>query len=333
MSSLEASPHSLRSGNKGGAPGVSRRRVTEILWCYAFILPFLFFFVGLTIWPILGTIVYSFNKLDAFGQIQKFVGLANFRTVLADTTFYKSIVNAVFFTVANTAIKLPLSLFLAILLTRKWLKGTILARTGFFLPLVIPGAIIGMIFTFLLNPANGSVNALLMQLHLVTRPIDFTGSRWMGMSTMVVISVWGVLGTYMIYWMAAIQSIPEEMYEAAEIDGANEWQQLIYITLPMIRPIATIILFLGLVGAVQVFDLVLTLTGGGPGNETYTIAYYIYQRGFTASPPNIGVASAASVIFGFATLIIVSLQGYFVSRSQNEQQEKTTKAAYVSSRG
>ena len=128
-------------------------------------------------------------------------------------------VNTIFFTLRNTPIKLPLALFLAILLTRHWLKGKTFFRTGFFLPLVIPSAITGMIFYFILNPANGALNSILVGLNLVSRPINFTGSRWLGMITIVLVSVWGILGQYMIYWMAALQSVPDEVYEAAR----NRW--------------------------------------------------------------------------------------------------------------
>ncbi len=292
------------------------RRHVDLFWCYVFILPFVITFGAFTIWPLIGTVIYSFSHVNGTGKIDMFVGLKNYISLFSDTTFLRSVANTVFFTLVNTAIKLPLALGLAILLTRRWLKGKTFFRTGFFLPLVIPSAIIGMIFTFILNPANGALNSILMQIHLISRPIEFVGSRWLGMMTIVVISVWGVLGQYLIYWMAALQSVPEEVYEAAEIDGANEMQKLTMITLPIIRPVATIILFLALVNGLGVFDLVYTLTGGGPGSQTYVVSYYIYARAFTASPPNYGMAGAASLLFGICTLIVISIQGYFVTRAQ-----------------
>jgi ABC-type sugar transport system permease subunit len=295
---------------------VFSRRRTELFWCYLFILPFVVTFSAFTIWPLVGTVIYSFSHVNGMGKIDHFMGMKNYQSLFTDDTFLRSVVNTVFFTLVNTAIKLPLSLFLAILLTRRWLKGKTLFRTGFFLPLVIPSAIVGMIFTFILNPANGALNSILVQLNLVSRPINFTGSRWLGMLTIVLVSVWGILGQYMIYWMAALQSVPEEVYEAAEIDGANEWHKLSLITLPIIRPVATIIFFLALVNGLNPFDIVYTLTGGGPGSQTYVVSYFIYARAFMASPPNYGVASAASLLFGVSVLIVIAIQGYFVTRSQ-----------------
>ncbi len=303
------------------------QRRTDLFWCYLFILPFVVFFGAFTIWPLIGTTVYSFSHVNGMGLIDQFVGLKNYISLFSDATFIRSVANTIFFALANTAIKLPLSLFLAILLTRRWLKRSTLFRTGFFLPLVIPSAITGMIFFFLLNPANGAINDILVKLDLVSRPINFLGSRWLGMFSIVLISVWGILGQYMIYWMAALQSVPEEVYEAAEIDGANEWQKLTYITLPIIRPVATIIFFLAIVNALRVFDLVATLTGGGPGSQTYVVDYYIYARAFTISPPNYGVASAASLLFGVVTLIAISIQGYFVTRSQRTIHEYSSSEA------
>lgn len=307
---------SVFSPYQNGLGRIFSRRRTELFWCYLFIIPFVITFSAFTIWPLIGTVIYSFSHVNGSGYIDKFYGLKNYISLFTDDTFLRSVVNTVFFTLVNTTIKLPLSLFLAILLTRRWLKGRTFFRTGFFLPLVIPSAIVGMIFTFILNPANGALNSILLQLHLVNHAIDFTGSRWLGMMSIVLVSVWGILGQYMIYWMAALQSVPEEVYEAAEIDGANEWQKLSLITLPIIRPVATIILFLALVNGLNPFDLVYTLTAGGPGSQTYVVAYYIYARAFTASPPNYGVASAASLLFGVAVLIVISIQGYFVTRSQ-----------------
>jgi len=132
-----------------------------------------------------------------------------------------------------------------------------------------------------------------------------------------VISVWQIFGQYMIYWMAALQNVPEELYEAAEIDGANEWHKLAYITLPIIRPVAIVILFLALVNALKVFGLVVTLTSGGPGQRTYVVSYYIYNQAFSSTPFRYGYASAVAVLFGVTVLIAVTIQGYFVSKTQS----------------
>jgi ABC-type sugar transport system permease subunit len=301
-----------------------RMRLGDYAWCYLFILPFVIFFLAFSIWPLVSTIGISLFNYNGIGPMEEYVGLSNYDFVLHDQTFIRSFINTVVFAALQTTIKLPIALLLAIILTRSWLKIRVLFRTVFFMPLLVPGAIVGMVFVFLLNPANGAINDLLQQWSLIQRSIDFISSRWTGMSTIAAVSAWNVIGQYVVYWMAALQNVPEEVYEAAEIDGANEWQKLIRVTLPIIRPMAIIITFLGFVNALHIFDLVLVMTGGGPGSQTFVMAYYIYTRAFTARPSHYGRASAAAVVFGFVMLIAFAIQGYFVNRAQRERHDFET---------
>ena len=296
-------------------------RQSDYAWCYLFILPFVIFFLAFSIWPLLSTIGLSLFNYDGIGPLIDFVGLSNYSFVLSDQLFIRSFVNTVLFAALQTAIKLPIALLLAIILNAAWLKARLLFRTVFFMPLLVPGAIVGMVFVYLLNPANGAINDLLRQWGFIQHSIDFFSSRWLGMGTIAGVSAWNVIGQYVVYWMAALQNVPEEVQEAAEIDGANEWQKLIRVTLPIIRPMAVIILLLGFVNALHIFDLVLVMTGGGPGSQTYVMAYYIYSLAFTSRPSYYGRASAAAVIFGFVMLIAIAIQGYFVNRNQIEHKE------------
>lgn len=293
---------------------------SDYVWCYIFILPFLVLSAALTIWPAIRTVQFSFYDYNGIGLLDDFVGLKNYFDVIQDPVFVVSFVNTLLFAVVQSAIKLPLSFLIAVLLTRPWLKGRELFRTVFFLPLLVPIAIGAMVFQFLLNPANGALNALLIDLHLITKPINFfeTGAR--GLLTIALISVWQILGQYVIYWMAALQSVPEEIYEAAEIDGANDWQKMIYITLPMIRPIAVIITCLGLVWALSMFDLVYILTGGGPGTQSYVMSLFIFNNAFGRSR-RYGVASAAAFIFGLCVLIVFTVLQGLIRRAQQQRQE------------
>ena len=294
---------------------------SDYAWSYLFILPFLILFAAFSIWPIVATIGLSFFRYNGIGPLKDFVALKNYVQILHDSTFLRAFSNTVIFALVQSAIKLPISLLLAIVLTRSWLKARIIFRTVFFLPLLVPSAIVGMVFHYLLNPANGAINNILMNAGLVTRPIDFLASRWGALATISVIDAWNVIGLYVLYWMAALQNVPEEVYEAAEIDGANEWQKLVWVTLPIIRPIAFVVAFLGFVNALKIFDLVLVMTGGGPGSQTFVMSYYVYVRAFVARPTMYGTASTAAVVFGFAMLLAVSVQGYVVARSQRASQE------------
>ncbi len=257
---------------------------------------------------------YSLHKWNGSTPLTDFVGLENYINIVKDPSFRIAFTNTLIFALINTIIKLPLSLAIAVLLTQKWLWLKSFFRTVFFAPLVIPVALAGLIFKFLLSPNNGAMNAFLLDIGLIDRPIDFLGDPDYALFTLILVSVWQIFGQYMIYWMAALSGVPDSLYEAAEIDGANEWQKMRYITLPVIRPIATLILFLSFVNALKVFGLVVAMTSGGPGQHTYVVSYFIYNRGFRATPFRYGYASAAAVLFGITVLIAVTIQGRFVGK-------------------
>ena len=308
------------------APAKKRRRRREIpygmqakkgdfAWIAMFLTPFLLLYVGFTLWPLLATIIYSLYDWGGSGPLVDFVGLENYVTIANDPSFWLSFKNTLVFAIVNTAIKLPLSLLIAVLLTQKWMWFKRIWRTVFFAPLVIPVALAGLVFDFLLN-SRGALNDVLTDIGALDRPFDYLGHPDTALIALILISVWQIFGQYMIYWMAALQNVPESLYEAAEIDGANEWQKLIFVTLPSIRPIATVILFLSFVNALKVFGLVASTTQGGPGQSTYVVSYFIYNQAFRDLPFRYGYASAAAVLFGVTVLLAITLQGYFVRRAQ-----------------
>jgi ABC-type sugar transport system permease subunit len=288
----------------------SRGKGSTGFWIFLFLLPFLLLFGAFTLWPLAATIVYSFfdwNGVNALST-QNFVGFGNYQELLHDALFWQSFWNTLLFAFANTVIKLPLSLVLAIILTRKWLWFKRFFRTVFFVPIILPIALAGQIFTLLLNPSNGALDAFLMGIGLIKQPIDLLGNENTALWTVILISVWQIFGQYMLYWMAALQNVPEELYESAQIDRIGAWRQFIHITLPMITPMALVISLLGLVNSLHVFGLVVTLTSGGPGTSTYVLSYYIYQAAFQNLPFRYGYASAAAVLFIVLAAVFVVIQ-------------------------
>lgn len=306
---------------KSNVPFSKQVRGNDYFWVYLFLAPFIILYVGFTIWPLIATVIYSFFEWDGIKPLEEYVGLDNFFTIAQDPLFWLSFKNTLLFAIINTIIKIPLSLLAAILLTRKWLWGKRIFRTIYFAPLVLPVAMAGLIFSLLLHPANGAINDILMSIGLVSKPIDFLGNENTALLSLILVSVWQIFGQYMIYWMAALQNVPEDLYEAAELDGANERSKLLYVTLPVIKPVAVIIVFLAFVNALRVFGLVVTMTGGGPGFQTYVVPYFIYSQALVDFPFRYGYASAAAVLFGVTILIAVSIQGYFVRRAESERQE------------
>lgn len=300
-----------------------KQLLKDNLWAFLFVVPFLVIYLSFSIWPLIATAVYSLFKWDGFRTFWEstYIGFENYINIVKDPLFWNAFKNTIIFAVGNTIIKLPLSLILAIILTRKWLWFKRFFRTIFFVPIILPVAIAGLIFAILLNPHNGAINELLKNWGLIETSIDFLGKPSTALWTIILVSVWQIFGQYLIYWMAALQNVPEELYEVAEIDGANEWQKLTRITLPIISPIAIIILFLGIINALQVFGLIVTMTGGGPGQSTYVVAHFIYRKAFRDLPFRYGYASAAALFFGLTMLAVVSLQGYFVNLAQKRRQE------------
>lgn len=312
--SINQQPKRRRRDSK--VPYIKRPQGWDYLWILLFLSPFLLLYIGFTLWPLVATIGYSFHEWNGSGPIEIYVGFENYLSILQDKSFWLSFSNTLTFAVVNTAIKLPLSLFAAIILTQRWMWFKRIWRTVFFAPLVIPVALAGLVFDFLLS-SRGALNDILISVGVLERPLDFLGNPDTAMITLILISVWQIFGQYMIYWMAALQNVPEVLYEAAAIDGATEWQKLRFVTLPVIRPVATIILFLSFVNALKVFGLVAATTEGGPGQSTYVVSYFIYNQAFRDLPFRYGYASAAAVLFGATVLFAVTLQGYFVRRVQN----------------
>ena len=307
----------LTAATRPRSSEAQRRKRGEWLWCYLFLSPFLLFFIAFTLWPIAATMSWSFTDFAVPNRGINFVGLQNFKTLFQDDLYRRSFVNTLIFAVGNTVLKLPLSLLLAVLLTRRWVAGRSFFRTVYFLPIVIPTAIAGFIFALLLNPFNGAVPDVLQNLGVIGRRDNiFLGSRVGAMTSIILVSVWQIMGQYLVYWIAALQGVPEELSDAASIDGAGFWQELFFITLPAIRPVAIIITFLGLVNAFSVFGIVLTLTNGGPGTQSFVMQLFVYDRGFTEVPFRYGYISAGALLFSLFILVMFVLQTVTVRRAQ-----------------
>jgi multiple sugar transport system permease protein len=291
-------------------------------WIYLFLAPTALLFTLFTIWPILASYWYSLLDWNGFEREGAFVGLANYAEVVQDEWFWNSFKNTFLFMFITLPIRVGLAFVAAVVLNNRRLPFARLFRTLLFLPVVTTMAIIGVVMVFVFDPASGPVNLFLLRFDLVDRPIDFLGRGNTALSTAMGVHVWKWFGITLIYWLASLQTVPDELYEAAQVDGANARQMFQHITVPMLVPFAIIIVLITALDTLRVFDLILTLTGGGPAFRTEVVEVYIYRWAFAATIPRLGYASAAAVFFGLATLVLALGQAWGLRHAQQMRRSR-----------
>lgn len=271
---------------------------------YSFILPNL---IGYTIFvfiPVLFSFVLSVMKWDGSQAPMEFVGLANFQQIFNDTVFVKSFFHTIQYALLTVLPTLVLSLLLAVLLNHK-IKGIAIFRTCLYFPYIASIVAVGAVWNMLFQPDFGPINEFLKFIGIANPPRWVVDVDW-AMIAISIVSVWKYMGYYMIVYLAALQGISGSLYEAASIDGANGFQKLLYITIPMLTPTTFFVLIMLTIQCFKVFDLVYVMTGGGPGNATKTLVNYIYEKAFTTW--QLGPASAGAIILFSVVLVITLVQ-------------------------
>jgi len=282
-------------------PGRDRRRTA--LWIWLFLAPTVILYGIFTVYPIIGSYWYSLLDWDGFTADKTFVGLANYREVVQDPLFWGAFLHTVLFMVVTVPVQVFLSLLLAMLLNSPKMPLSRIFRTALFLPVVTTTAIVGVVMQSIFDPANGPVNLFIQKLGF-DGGINFLGSSHTSLWTSAGVYVWKWLGITLIYWLAALQTVSKDLYEAGSIDGAGPRQLFRHITLPLLKPFTIIITLLSLEASLHVFDLIQTMTGGGPYYSSEVLEIYIYRWAFAATIPRLGYASAAAVIFGLFVFVI-----------------------------
>jgi len=295
-----------------------RQRLWAARWCYLFALPNLILAGMFTFYPTVMSWYFSFLDWSGFTSDKEWVGFENFREIINDSFFWDAYVRSFLFMAVAVPIQVVLALIVALILNDQSYKLGPFFRTVFFLPVVTSAAIIGIVMTFVFSPFNGPVNKFLLQMNLTDRPIDFLGDPDTALWTVAGVWIWKWFGITMIYWLAALQVVPQELYEAARIDGANRWSLHKDITLPMVFPFAVVIVLITVVGSLNVFGLVQTMTGGGPFFASEVMEVYIYRNAFGESGiPRLGYASAAALFFGITVLGLSLLQGWGLKKAND----------------
>ena len=280
-------------------------------WVYLFMVPSAVLGLLFTLYPTVMSWYFSFLDWSGFSDNADFVGFANYREAMADPMFWDSFGRSLLFVVVAVPARLVLSLLAAIALNNQALKLSPVFRTMFFLPVVTTAAIIGVVMSLMYSPFNGPINDALMGLHLISTPIDFLGDPGTSLWSVMAVEVWKNFGITMIYWLAALQTVPRDYYEAAALDGAGWWQLLRHITVPILLPFAAIITLLTANSVLHTFGIVQTMTAGGPYFASQTVEVFIYQTAFAPAGggvPRLGYASAAGCLFGLCVMLLALLQ-------------------------
>jgi len=275
-----------------------------------FLLPALVLYLVFVIFPIIQAAHFSLYKWNGLGPLTDFVGIKNYQLAFASSVFWTAVSNNVLIIVLSLLLQIPFSLALAVMLNRRF-PGRAVFRLLFFVPYVLSEAITGIVFRLLLQP-DALVDSSLHTVGLTGLIQDWLGDSNVVMLTLFVIISWKYFGFHMILCLAGLQGIPHEIEEAALIDGAGRWQAFRYVTLPLLGPTLRVSIFLSMIGALQLFDMVWVMTGGGPLNASTTMAVNMFKTGFSSQ--QMGYGSALAVILFVCALGVALLYQRFVLR-------------------
>lgn len=279
---------------------------------YLFVSPFIIVFALFSLYPFINSIIMSFQRIEGMTD-STFIGLQNYKRLISDPVFYKAFWNVARYTFWTILILIPIPLILAIVMNHENTKFKALFRSVFFLPVLTSTVIVGLVFKFAFSKeSTGVFNSFLS--HFGIGPIDWLNGSGTGMFALVLVCVWRWMGVNMIYFLSGLQSIPKDLYECAEIDGATTWVKFKNITLPMVKPITTYVLTISILGGFSLFNETYVYWGpASPDNIGTTFLTYIYKSAF--SDGDLGYACtlgvAMFVIVVVINLIQVSVRGLF----------------------
>ncbi|WP_198664519.1 carbohydrate ABC transporter permease [Jiangella endophytica] len=286
------------------------RRARAMLVPLAFLAPVLVLFVGFKAYPVLYALYLSFTTNE--GGQQTFAGLDNYIRLASDPLFRIALKNTLQILVVQVPIMLVLAMLLAVAFNSMLLKGRGLLRVSYFVPIVMGLVAYGVLFSALLNYDNGFVNYLLTSVGLPR--ISWLADPFWAKVSIILALTWHYIGVNAVIYLAQLQSIPQELYEAAAVDGANRRKQFWHVTLPGLRPAIVLTVVLSTIGTLQLFDEPYVLTNGGPNNATLTIGLYLYQNAFQYF--DFGYASAIGYALTLIVVVIAVGQGFVLRRRQ-----------------
>ena len=285
-----------------GRSSAGRRR-QEALSAYLFLAPGFLLFAVVVLYPIARAFQISlYNWSIVPGAASEYLGFHNYDRAFHDPVFWRALVNTGFYMLLTVPTQIVLGLAVAVLLDAR-LPARPLFRTLFYLPVITSWVVVSLLFRYLFLTDSGFVNWVLHdELHVVGHNIDWLGGRWTGLAAIGILGIWKGVGWSMVIFLAALQGVPRELYEAAAVDGASAWRRFRAIALPMLRPVVAFVTVMLVIGGFNVFISVYLITNGGPLDETQVLLTYMYRQAFTFL--DFGYASSISFTL---TLIVAML--------------------------
>jgi multiple sugar transport system permease protein len=276
------------------------------LKAYLFLAPFLIVYSLFMLYPIIKGFIISLHDWT-LGMDSTFVGFQNYITMFKDSYFWEALGNTILFVLISTPALIFVGLGIA-LLVNAGLKGTTFLRSVFFLPYVLSISVIASIWVFILQPYTGLLNTFLHEMGFA-KEIFWLGDENLAWVSILLATIWWTVGFNMVLFLAGLQEIPDEYYEAAKMDGANSWKQFISITLPSLKGVMLLTVVLQTINSFKLFGQPYLMTNGGPGTETRALVQYIYEKGFIEQ--QMGVASSMSYVLFAITIVFAFIQFKF----------------------
>lgn len=292
--------------------GVSRAERREWLLFALLVGPNLFLFAVFTYWPLIYNGYLSFVRWDMLAPVKIWVGLDNYRYLFTSPNFGTILANTLVFTLASVGVTCTLGLLMALLLNQP-LYGRSAVRSVVFSPVMLSGAAIGLVWIYIFDPRYGLLDVFIRAVGLRS-PDWLLDTRW-AMTAVIIVYVWKNIGYAVVIYLAGLQAIPRELYEAALVDGASVISRFRHITVPGLSPVIFFLVLTTILAGFQTFDVIKVMTDGGPVNATTTLIYYLYQEGFVGF--NAGRAGVAAVVLFLAMLSLTMVQMRFTERSVN----------------
>lgn len=270
---------------------------------YLFILPLILLSFVMIYYCIIRTVMTSFTDWNGMSDTMNFVGLKNYAKLVKDKTFWTAVVNNIIFFFGTVFVQAGVGFLIAVLLKKK-LPGSNMFKAVYFMPIAMATSITTAIFKIIMDPTNGSLNNFLRAIHLDMFAVSWLGDKRYALLSVIIVNIFQWMGFSMITYYAGLMALPDDVYEAAKIDGAGFWRTTVSVTFPMLKGTTNVLLILGIVGSLKTFDIVKLLTDGGPGRSTTVLNTYLYEKAFK----DFNAGGAATI--GVAILIIAMIMSF-----------------------